>query len=168
LFAKVWPRVLKGSAVDAMAQATYKKFVPATPETVTKFLAEPENAKKHLTSDVAKRIQVTTKQGEKMLFVEARDRDNGNAVIRRSYIALSPTSVVEVIFPEDVKLAEAQRFCAIEQSARLGSEGPILKVMCKDKPVFVCCPGCAAEALANPDKALAMLEKLQAKQKAKN
>src|SRR5207245_153793 len=114
--------------------------------------------------DVSKRIQVTTKEGDKMLFVEACDRDNGNAVIRRSYIALSPTSVArtsvaELTTPEDRKLAEAQVFCAMSHDSRLGSEGPIQKVMCKGKPVFVCCKGCAAEAAADPDEALAMLEK---------
>jgi len=68
---------------------------------------------------------------------------------------------------EDRKLAEAQAFCAIDQDSPLGSMGPILKVMCKGKPVFVCCKGCEAEARANPDMALAMLEKLQAKMKGK-
>jgi hypothetical protein len=178
-FAKVWPRMLKGSAVDALAQVEKdKKFLSATAMTVHKFLAEPEKAKEQKT-DVSKRIQVTTKLGEnatklgeKVLFVEARDRDNGNAVVRRSYITVSPTSVAMtaatvLTTPEDRKLAEAQVYCAIEHTSKLGSEGPILKVMCKDKPVFVCCKGCAAEAYAHPDEALAMLEKLQAKLKAK-
>jgi len=173
LLAKLWPRLLKGSAVDALTQYEKdKRYESATAMTVRKFLAEPEKAKKEQKSDVSQRIQVTTKESEKMLFVEARDRANAKAVIRRSYIALSPTAValrsVAELTPEDRKLAEAQKFCAMSPESRLGSEGPILKVMCKGKPVFVCCKGCAAEALANPDEALAMLDKLQAKLKAKN
>jgi uncharacterized protein (TIGR02231 family) len=65
--------------------------------------------------------------------------------------------------PEDRKLAEAQVFCAIDQESPLGSMGPILKVMCKGQPVFVCCKGCEAEARAKPDQALALLEKLRAR-----
>jgi len=88
LFAKVWPRLLKGSAVDAVAHLEKdKKFDPATADTVKKFLALVDNAKKEDKKDVSKRIQVITKDGEKMLFIETCDRDNGNAVIRRSYIA---------------------------------------------------------------------------------
>jgi hypothetical protein len=173
LFAKLWPRLLKGSAVDAMVHLEKdKKFASATAMTVRKFLTEPEKAKQEQKKDASKRIQVTTKEGEKMLFVEARDRDNGNAVIRQSYIALAPTAVAKTAVsrlktPEDRKLAEAQVFCAMSHESKLGSEGPILKVMCKDKPVFVCCEGCAAEARANPDEALAMLAKLEAKLKTK-
>jgi uncharacterized protein (TIGR02231 family) len=69
--------------------------------------------------------------------------------------------------PEDRKLAEAQVFCAIDQDSKLGSMGPIIKVMCKNKPVFVCCKGCETEARANPDQALALLDKLQARLRAK-
>jgi hypothetical protein len=68
--------------------------------------------------------------------------------------------------PEDRKLAEAQVFCAIDQESPLGSMGPVLKVMCKGQPVFVCCKGCEAEARAKPDQALALLEKLRARLKA--
>jgi len=181
--AKVWPRLLNGSAVDALSQVKKDmKFEPATAETVKKFLAETENAKNERKKDVSKRIQVTTKEGEKILFVEACDRDNGNAAIRRSYIAVSPTSlaqltaaerrkfaeaVAKLTTPEDRKLAEAQMFCAINHDSPLGSQGPIRKVMCKNKPVFVCCEGCADDARDHPNDALAMLEKLQAKLKAK-
>jgi uncharacterized protein (TIGR02231 family) len=65
--------------------------------------------------------------------------------------------------PEDRKLAETQVFCAIDQDSRLGSTGPILKEMCKGRPVFLCCKGCATEARANPDQAIVMLDKLMAR-----
>ncbi|OAI39245.1 hypothetical protein AYO40_01360 [Planctomycetaceae bacterium SCGC AG-212-D15] len=65
--------------------------------------------------------------------------------------------------PEDRRLAEAQVFCALDQDSPLGSMGPILKVMAKGRPVFLCCKGCEKEAKANPDQALAMLDKLLAR-----
>jgi uncharacterized protein (TIGR02231 family) len=62
--------------------------------------------------------------------------------------------------PEDRRLAEAQVFCAVDQESPLGSMGPILKVMVKDQPVFLCCKGCEAEARAHPDETLVKLQKL--------
>ena len=65
--------------------------------------------------------------------------------------------------PEDRKLVEAQRFCAIEEDHRLGGMAVPFKVMLKGKPVFLCCGGCKKEALAEPDKTLAKAEELKAK-----
>jgi hypothetical protein len=88
LFAKVWPRLLKGSAVDALAEFQKdKKFEPATAELVKKFLAEAEKAKKEEKKDVTKRVQVNTRDCEKSLFIQTLDRQNNDAVIRRSYLA---------------------------------------------------------------------------------
>src|SRR5829696_8334462 len=47
--------------------------------------------------------------------------------------------------PEDQKLAEQQRFCAVENDSRLGSMGPPVKVMLKEQPVFLCCKGCTKQ-----------------------
>jgi hypothetical protein len=70
--------------------------------------------------------------------------------------------------PEDRKLAEAQRFCPIEEERRLGSSemGKPMKLEIKGKTVFICCGGCKKEALANPDKTLAKVEELKAKNSA--
>ena len=56
---------------------------------------------------------------------------------------------------EDRKLAEAQKFCAVMTKNPLGVMGTPIKVMIKDKPVFLCCKGCQTKALADPDKTLA-------------
>jgi hypothetical protein len=64
---------------------------------------------------------------------------------------------------EDRKLAEAQKWCAIEQENRLGDMGTPVKVMVKDQPVFLCCKSCQKRALADPDKTLAAVEELKAK-----
>lgn len=65
--------------------------------------------------------------------------------------------------PEDRRLAEAQVFCAIDQESPLGTMGPILKVMVKGQPVFLCCKGCETEAKAHPDETLAKLQQMMSK-----
>src|SRR6266849_6320310 len=42
----------------------------------------------------------------------------------------------------DRRLAEAQRFCAVQTENRLGSMGLPVKVMVQNQPVFLCCSGC--------------------------
>ena len=65
--------------------------------------------------------------------------------------------------PDDQRLAQAQIFCAIDQDSRLGSIGPIQKLMVKNQPVFLCCSGCAAEALAHPDDTLLKVQNLMSR-----
>ncbi len=62
--------------------------------------------------------------------------------------------------PEDRKLAEAQKFCAIQTKNRLGAMGTPIKITVKDQPVFLCCNGCVSKAQANPDKTLASVAAL--------
>jgi len=64
---------------------------------------------------------------------------------------------------DDRKLAEAQKFCAVETDHRLGAMGVPIKVMLKDQPVFLCCKGCVQEAQTDPDKTLATVKELKAK-----
>ncbi len=65
-----------------------------------------------------------------------------------------------MLSPADQQLARSQVFCAIDQDSRLGSMGPIQKVMVKNQPVFLCCKGCAAEASAHPDDTLLKVQNL--------
>jgi hypothetical protein len=69
--------------------------------------------------------------------------------------------------PEDRALVEAQEWC-VETNDRLGKMGPPIKIMIKDKPVFLCCDGCEDKAKADPDKTLAKVEELKAKKKAQS
>jgi hypothetical protein len=69
---------------------------------------------------------------------------------------------LEKLPPEDRKVAEAQTFCAVENNHRLGVMGTPFKVLVKDRPVFLCCKGCAKKALADPDKTLAKVKELKA------
>lgn len=65
--------------------------------------------------------------------------------------------------PADRKLAEAQRFCAVDNEERLGAMGKPVKVMVSGEPVFLCCKGCQKKALADPPKTLARVKELKEK-----
>jgi uncharacterized protein (TIGR03000 family) len=65
--------------------------------------------------------------------------------------------------PEDRRLAEAQKYCPIQEGNRLGAMGVPFKVLVKAQPVFLCCKGCEEEALKDPDKTLAKGKELKAK-----
>jgi hypothetical protein len=64
--------------------------------------------------------------------------------------------------PEDRALVEAQEWC-VQSDERLGEMGPPIKIMIKDKPVFLCCDSCEKDAKADPDKTLAKVEELKKK-----
>jgi uncharacterized protein (TIGR03000 family) len=63
--------------------------------------------------------------------------------------------------PNDQKLAEAQRFCALQTGIRLGSMGVPVKVMLKGQPVLLCCEGCVDRARDKPDQVLDNVRKLK-------
>ena len=62
---------------------------------------------------------------------------------------------------DDRKLAEAQRFCAVETENRLGSMGKPVKVMIEGQPVFLCCAGCEDAAKDEQEKTLQRVKKLK-------
>jgi uncharacterized protein (TIGR03000 family) len=59
----------------------------------------------------------------------------------------------------DRKLAEAQRFCAVQGGIRLGSMGVPVKVVLKGQPVFLCCEACLKKAQSDPDLTLEQVKK---------
>lgn len=63
--------------------------------------------------------------------------------------------------PEDRQAAEAQRFCPVIEDSRLGSMGPPVKVMVEGQPVFLCCAGCKAKALKDPQATLTRVAQLK-------
>lgn len=65
--------------------------------------------------------------------------------------------------PADRKLAEAQKYCPIEDDNRLGEMGVPVKLTLNGQTVFTCCKGCVKTAKADPDKTLAKVKELKAK-----
>ena len=64
--------------------------------------------------------------------------------------------------PEDRKIAESQRFCAVLQKNRLGKMGVPIKVMIQGRPVFLCCDGCEDQAREQPETTLRAADQLRA------
>jgi membrane fusion protein, copper/silver efflux system len=62
----------------------------------------------------------------------------------------------------DRRLAEAQKYCPVLQTSRLGSMGPPFKIFLKGQPVFLCCSGCAGQAREHADRTLERVEYLRA------
>ena len=69
---------------------------------------------------------------------------------------------------KDRKLAEAQKWCAVETDDRLGAMGVPVKILIQDQPVFLCCKSCVNQAMKSPEKTLARVKELQAKAKAED
>lgn len=64
--------------------------------------------------------------------------------------------------PADRQLAEAQRYCAVQNKNELGSMGTPIKVVLDGQPAFLCCASCKKSALGNPKATLENVKKLKA------
>jgi len=64
---------------------------------------------------------------------------------------------------EDRRLAEEQIFCPVEPDNLLGSMGPPVILDIKGRKVFLCCPACKDDALADQEQTLAKVKELKAK-----
>ena len=86
LFLKLWPKLINGSATEALAEKQKdKKFDVPTAEAVKTFLADAVKGKKS-EKEVSKRVKQVCQEDEKNLYLEARDSANKDAVIHRSYL----------------------------------------------------------------------------------
>ena len=85
LFKKLWPKLLKANAIEAIAELQKdKKFDPSTAEHVKTFLAAPKSSA--VEKDVTARVRLFTSEDEKNIFFETRDRSQKGAWIHRNYI----------------------------------------------------------------------------------
>ncbi len=92
------------------------------------------------------------------------DPDNTLAVVKELQAKVEAAEVeasLAKLSPEDRQQAEAQGFCPVMEESRLGAMGVPVKIMVNNEPVFLCCAGCRTKALANSDKTLATVAKLQ-------
>ena len=65
--------------------------------------------------------------------------------------------------PHGRHLAEAQKFCVVQNRGRLRAMGTPIKITVKDQPVFLCCKACEERAQRYLDRTLAKVEELKAK-----
>ncbi len=85
LFQKLWPKLLKANAVEAIAELQRGQFKPASVENAKTFLTDAEKAKSSEQA-VTARVKVVTKEDDKNVFFETRDGQDKDAWIHRNYI----------------------------------------------------------------------------------
>lgn len=86
LFAKLWPKLLKASAVEAIAETQQGlEAKPVTDEVVHGFLAESEQPAA-VGKDVNRRVRLITKEDDKNAFFETQDRSQKDGWVHRNYI----------------------------------------------------------------------------------
>lgn len=88
LFKKLWPKLLKASAIEAIAEFSKNaKFAPVPKEAVRTFLDESETGKAtEKSEDLTKRIQLVTRESAANIFFETRDRAQKEVWVHRNYI----------------------------------------------------------------------------------
>jgi len=85
LFKKLWPKLLKANAIEAISELRKdQKFDPATAENVRIFLAEAESSKASEQA-VTARISLLTREDDKSILFETQDRIQ-KRWIHRNYI----------------------------------------------------------------------------------
>jgi hypothetical protein len=86
LFVKLWPKLLKASAVEAIAELNKDVEVkPIVSETVETFLAEAEKPSA-AAKDVTRRVKMVTREDDNNIFFETQDRAQKDGWVHRNYI----------------------------------------------------------------------------------
>jgi hypothetical protein len=86
LFAKLWPKMLEASAIEAIAELKAdEKFQPVEADAVKIFLRESQTGKAEA-KKVTARTSVVKSETEKNLFFETRDRSRKGKWVHRNYI----------------------------------------------------------------------------------
>jgi len=86
LFAKLWPKMLEASAIEAIAELKAdEKFQPVEADAVKAFLRESQTGKAEA-KRVTARTSVVKSETEKNLFFETRDRSRNGKWVHRNYI----------------------------------------------------------------------------------
>ena len=87
LFRKLWPKLLEGAAVEALAEEEKgKKYAPAEPELIKKWFEEAQTGRmtRRATSPAG---ETRTRETDSSLLFETRDGGRAGRWIHRSYIA---------------------------------------------------------------------------------
>ena len=86
LFLKLWPKLLRASAVEAIAELNQAEAAePVTNETVHTFLADSERAKAN-SKEVTSRVKLVTREDDRNIFFETVDSAGKGAWVHRNYI----------------------------------------------------------------------------------
>ncbi len=85
LFKKLWPKLLKANAIEAIAELQTEKFNPVKPESVKTFLTEAEAARPSEKAVTTRTTMVTREDDSNILF-ETRDEKQKGEWVHRNYI----------------------------------------------------------------------------------
>ena len=85
LFKKLWPKLLKANAVEAIAELQQQDFKPASADNARGFLSQAEKAKGS-DKDVNARVNLLTREDEENILFETRDRAQKGGWVHRNYI----------------------------------------------------------------------------------
>lgn len=86
LFAKLWPKLIKASAVEAVAELQKGlEHKPVSGDVVQTFLVESEMGAAGL-KDITPRVRLVTKEDDKNAFFETQDRSQRDGFVHRNYI----------------------------------------------------------------------------------
>ena len=107
-------------------------------------------------------------------YVQGANQSSGSASVgvKKEPTSANAVSPVDSLDPkiaealaglntEDRSLVDSQKYCAVVTDSLLGSMGTPLKVEVNGQPVFLCCKGCKAKALRDPEATLATVAKLR-------
>ena len=87
LFRKLWPKLLKASAVEAVAELpAYDKAASASADAFRELFADAERGREEA-QEVTKRTRMVKREGERAIFFETRDMESGGAWVHRNYLA---------------------------------------------------------------------------------
>lgn len=85
LFKKLWPKLLKASAIEAVAELRQgEKFDAPKPAEVRGLLDDSKGEEKQ--KDVSGRVQMVTRESDGNVSFETRDRAKGDVWVHRNYI----------------------------------------------------------------------------------
>jgi hypothetical protein len=85
LFKKLWSKLLKANAIEAIAELQPEEFEPPKAESVKTFLSDGEKAKA-IEKEVSPRVGLITREDDNNIVFETRDRAQKDAVIHKNYI----------------------------------------------------------------------------------
>lgn len=85
LFKKLWPKLLKASAIEAIAELRRgEKFAAPPADAVRGFLDDSKGTEKQ--KDVSPRVQIMTRESSGSVFFETRDRAKSDVWVHRNVI----------------------------------------------------------------------------------
>jgi ARG/rhodanese/phosphatase superfamily protein len=86
LFARLWPKLLKAAAVEAIAEQGSAKAAPPAPSDVRKWMGEADRAGAEEKA-VGPRVKLRTREASASVVFETLDTEKKDALLHRSYVA---------------------------------------------------------------------------------